>query len=900
MHHWRFAAGLWLIGSWLLLALTLPALSLPAGAGAGSVIFINEIHYDNAGADSGEAVEVAGPAGANLAGWSLALYNGADGAVYATIPLSGSLPNLNGGFGVAAFPIPGLQNGAPDGIALVNDGVASQFLSYEGAFVAVGGPAAGQTSTDINMTESGDDPAGRSLQLTGSGAAYTSFTWTGPQTATLGALNQGQTFTGAPPPPAPGLCGDPATAIHAVQGTGTASPLTGVSVIVEGVVVGDFDGENQLRGFFLQEESAQSDGDNRSAEGIFVYHAAAASAATVGDVIRVSGIVTEYRGLTELISTPVSMTTCSTGAALPPPVPITLPVTDLDDWETWEGMRVSFPQTLTVSGNFTHGRYGEVDLAAPGRLYNPTAVMRPGPEALALQDLNNRSRIQLDDGSNGQNPAPLPPYFGTNGTLRAGDQVAGLTGVLSFSFDTYEVHPTAPVTITTANPRPSTPDPVGGSLRVAAANVLNYFTTLTAAGPICGPSGSLDCRGADNAEEFSRQRTKIIAELAGLDADIIGLLEMENNPAAAIQDLVAGLNAVAGPAVYSYIDTGVIGTDAIRVALLYRPARVTPVGPFAILDSSVDPRFRDTKNRPSLAQTFQENGAVDRVTVVVNHLKSKGSGCRDVADPDMGDLQGNCNGTRTLAAQALVDWLATNPTGAGDGNILIVGDMNAYDQEDPIVAIKNAGYTDVIAQFQGPLAYSYAFDAQTGYLDHALASPALLPRIRGATEWHINADEPAALDYNLYNQPLLYHPDAFRASDHDPVIVGICESTPPVVSVTVTPNLLTPLDHQLIEVTTNASAGDRDPSVAFALLGVTSSEPDSGLGNGDLPGDIEIVDATRIRLRAERADGGGGRSYTVTYQVTDDCGNVGTGSATVFAFAPADLTERVYLPLVGR
>jgi predicted extracellular nuclease len=895
VHYWRIAAGLGLIGSLLLLGLT-----LPAGAGAGSTLFINEIHYDNAGADTGEAVEIAGPAGVNLAGWSLALYNGADGAVYATIPLSGSLPNLSGGFGVAVFPIPGLQNGAPDGIALVNNGAALQFLSYEGAFAAVSGPAGGQDSTDIGVAESSDDPVGRSLQLTGSGAAYASFAWAGPQTATLGALNQGQTFTGAPPPPAPGRCGDPATAIHAVQGSGAASPLAGVPVVVEGVVVGDFDGENQLRGFFLQEESAQSDGDAFSSEGMFVYHAAVASAAAVGDVIRVSGIVTEYRGLTELIASPISMTTCAAGVALPTPALISLPVADLNDWEAWEGMRVSFPQTLTVSGNFTHGRYGEVDLTVPGRLFNPTAVLPPGPAALAMQELNNRSRIQLDDGSSVQNPLPLPPYLDANGTLRAGDTLAGVIGVLHYAFGVYEVHPTAAPAITTANPRPAQPEAVGGSLRIAAFNVLNYFTTIDNGQPLCGPASGQDCRGANTAEEFARQRAKIIAAIHALNADIVGVIELENNPAASIQDLVAGLNGLAGVGVYSYIDTGAIGTDAIRVALIYKPAQVTPVGPFAILNSSVDPRFLDTKNRPSLAQTFQENGANERVTVSINHFKSKGSSCGDVNDPDTGDLQGNCNVTRTRAAEALVDWLAANPTGAGTGDNLIIGDLNAYAQEDPVLALKAAGYSDLIAGHQASPAYSYVFDGQFGYLDHALASPSLTARVRGATEWHINADEPVAFDYNNYNQPLLYQPDPYRSSDHDPLLVGLCESTLPALAVTATPSLLTPLDHQLIEVTTNANATDRDPAVTFALLGVTSSEPDGGLGDGDLPGDIEIVDATRIRLRAERAAGGGGRSYTITYQATDDCGNVGIGSATVFALTPDDLTERLFLPLAGR
>src|SRR4029450_6420347 len=130
-----------------------------------------------------------------------------------------------------------------------------------------------------------------------------------------------------------------------------------------------------------------------------------------------------------------------------------------------------------------------------------------------------------------------------------------------------------------------------------------------------------------------------------------------------------------------------------RVGVIYKPSKVTPVGRFAVLDSSDDPRFLDTKNRPALAHTFDDlsNGA--RFTVVVNHLKSKGSDCLDVDDPDTGDGQGNCNLTRAAAAQAVADWLATDPTGSGDADVLIIGDLNSYAMEDPVTAIK-AGADD--------------------------------------------------------------------------------------------------------------------------------------------------------------------------------------------------------------
>ncbi len=163
--------------------------------------------------------------------------------------------------------------------------------------------------------------------------------------------------------------------------------------------------------------------------------------------------------------------------------------------------------------------------------------------------------------------------------------------------------------------------------------------------------------------------------------------------------------------------------------------------------------------------------------MAVNHLKSKGSACS--GDPDAGDGQGNCNTTRTQAAEALVDWLATGPVGTGDPDRLIIGDLNSYAKEDPIGAIVGAGYADLIDRFIGSAnAYSYVFEGQSGYLDHALASTTLITQVAGIAEWHINADEPIALDYNVEfksaNQINTFYADGpFRSSDHDPVIVSL-------------------------------------------------------------------------------------------------------------------------------
>lgn len=161
-------------------------------------VFINEIHYDNSGTDIGEAIEIAGPAGTDLSGWSLVLYNGANGTVYDSDNLAGSIPDLGNGYGVVtlSYPSNGIQNGPPDGIALIQNGTVIQFLSYEGSFQAVGGPADGMSRSDIGVGEAGTAPVGSSLQLSGSGKVYSDFAWQNSSNATPGTFNTDQFFQG--------------------------------------------------------------------------------------------------------------------------------------------------------------------------------------------------------------------------------------------------------------------------------------------------------------------------------------------------------------------------------------------------------------------------------------------------------------------------------------------------------------------------------------------------------------------------------------------------------------------------------------------------------------------------------------------------------------------------------
>ena len=595
-------------------------------------------------------------------------------------------------------------------------------------------------------------------------------------------------------------CGDPFTPIYTIQGSGSASPLIGQTHITEGVVVGDFQvgGKN---GYYIQDTAG--DGDTATSDGIFIYNTSVA--VNVGDHVRVKGTVSEYTTgggtLTQITPTnpaASNVTICSTGNTITP-TELTLPVAAVSDFEKYEGMLVTFPQTLIISEYFNFDRYGEIVLTS-SRHMTPTALVEPGAPAQAEAAAYLLDRITLDDGRTSQNPDPaIHPNgatFDMANLFRGGGTVTNVTGILDFYQSLYRVQPTQGAIYNDANPRTAAPDIDEGDLKIASFNVLNFFVTLDGSGNICGPAGNQECRGADNAEEFTRQRDKILSALAAIDADIFGLMEIENdrpgggNP---VENLVDGLNDIKGAGTYAYIVTGSIGTDAIKQAIIYKPASVTPVGDFELLTSAVDARFIDTRNRPALAQAFSDNVTGIEFVVAVNHLKSKGSACSD--DPDLGDGQGNCNLTRKAAAEALVDWLA-NPTYFPNvEKALIIGDLNSYDKEDPIDAIKLGSddtadtaddYLDMIYEFQGEYAYGYVYDGQTGYLDHALANQAMAEIVLDVNIWHINADEPDLIDYDttfkLPAQDALYAPDAYRSSDHDPVIVTLNLNVAPVAA----------------------------------------------------------------------------------------------------------------------
>jgi hypothetical protein len=337
-------------------------------------VFISEIHYDNAGADQGEFIEVTAAAGTDLTGYSLVLYNGNGGGVYNTVNLSGVMPDEGSGQGAIAVDISGIQNGSPDGVALVApDDSVIEFLSYEGTFVAANGPAAGLTSTDIGVKEDDSTLIGQSLQLIDG-------VWAGPAEASKGEVNTGGN-------------GDAEfKLIHEIQGSGAVSPILGQQVMVEAIVVGDFqDGglgtNGDLNGFFLQEEDEDADGDDRTSEGIFVFDGfTPAVDVEVGDLVRVEGAVTEFFGETQLSDVTVTVVNDSDNSGDVTPATVTFPVASttvnadgvlIADLEAFEGMLVTIPQELTVSDLFTLGRFGDIGLHADGRLETFTQANAP-------------------------------------------------------------------------------------------------------------------------------------------------------------------------------------------------------------------------------------------------------------------------------------------------------------------------------------------------------------------------------------------------------------------------------------------------------------------------------------------------------------------------------------------
>lgn len=567
------------------------------------------------------------------------------------------------------------------------------------------------------------------------------------------------------------------TPIYVIQGVGAASTYDGLTVTTEGVVVGDFQETNQLKGFYIQDTIG--DANSSSSDGIFVYNTT--FPVKTGDYIRLTGEVDEFNTLTE-IKNVTSLTTLLTGKTIPSTI-IKLPISQSADLEKYEGMLVNFTDTLTVTENYNLGRFGELTLSSQGRIINPTNFIDPNDNpssgtnsngtsnvaAIINQQTNNLNRsILLDDGSALQNPATVPYIDSINNTLRAGTTVSNLVGIVDFAFNYYRIQPTITPSFNYAL-RPTAPTVGNANIKVASFNVLNYFNGDGLGG------GFPTERGATTMSEFTRQRTKIIEALKQMNADVVGLMEMENDgddPYSAIADLVNGLNTAIGAVTYDYIldpkaSNGNLGTDAIKQAIIYKISTLNPYGA-AVADTNSAYSVNGYARHP-LAQTFTvvENG--EKFSIIVNHFKSKSCGNAAGVDLDQNDGQACYNDSRKKQAAQLLNFLAQVKTKSADNDVILLGDFNAYEEEDPIDILRAGGLTNLITNN-----YSFVFNGNAGSLDHALVTPELTAKVTGAEKWHLNADEPRIKNYNQeFNPAYVYSADAFRSSDHDPVIVGL-------------------------------------------------------------------------------------------------------------------------------
>ena len=532
--------------------------------------------------------------------------------------------------------------------------------------------------------------------------------------------------------------------IPEIQGTGSSSNYTAQLVKTSGIVTAKYIGTGKINGFFMQDPV----GDNNpsTSDGIYVY--TNTDNVSIGDKIEITATIVEYYNKTELTNITNIITYSSNNTITPTKVFYN---SDTFNWEQYEGMLLEFDQTLYVTSNSNLQQYGQLTLS-PFIRYIPTNKGVPASaEYNENVNLNSKAQILLDDGIVSSNYSPI--FFADeNGTRRTGEAVKNLIAVVDQTYSGYSIYPLSNPTFT-GNPRPTTPTNLGNyNLKVCGFNLEYYLTTNYGQG-----------YGANNTTEAAKQHLKIMEALLAIDADIYGLIEIEQGQDALIK-LTNALNVATNSNRYGYINDGgsIYGTYT-KVGYIYRSDKIAP---HLSLNNNNSPSPINRKK----AQAFTLKSNNERFIYSLNHLKAK-SGCSSAtgADVDKGDGQSCYNATRVAEATSTLSFLNTCKTYYDDEDVLIMGDLNAYAKEDPIITLINGGYTDMHQVFGGDSAYSYLYQGQAGYLDHALASSSLKNQITGVQVFHINSDEPAMFEYGGSN----YQPNMYRCSDHDPVVVGM-------------------------------------------------------------------------------------------------------------------------------
>ncbi|GAA2738657.1 hypothetical protein GCM10009867_30940 [Pedococcus aerophilus] len=784
----------------------------------------------------------------SLTGWSVQ-YASSTGANWAITPLTGTLP-AGGTYVVREAAGTGGTTDVPSDvvgtIAMSGTGGKVALVNTDGALTGCGAkstttPCSGLPQVvDFVGYGSANDFAGSAPTAVTSNSTSASRSATHANTAdngadfTLGAPSPTPAGTPPPPPPPPAPV---AKTIAEVQGTGATSPLVGQDVVVKGVVTAAYP-TGGLNGFFLQTQGTgpESRADGAS-DAVFVFQSGRDvpldADAVVGNYVEVTGEVSEFGGLTEITAAAADIVDAGTDFSAVQALTSAWPRTDAGR-ESLEGMLFQPTGAYTVTNTFATNQYGEVGLASGTTpLLQSTEVAEPGSAEAKAVDADNAARkVTLDDGASsnftaasysaatcGTRPTPCllngdqtPAYVSNTEPVRVGAPATFTAPVVvDYRFNLWRFQPTAPVVgpentgspVTFTNTRTAAPDEADinqlgdADLKVASFNVLNYFTDLGDADPEClayydrDSSGDTvrdgcDRRGAWDAADLARQTEKEVSAINALDADVVGLMEVENSARfghsrdESLSRLVAALNADAGPGTWAFVPSSTDlpsadEQDFITSAMIYKPANVMRVDRSRALgDQSEDGQAFGNAREP-IAQTFKKKtGKGDKFLFVVNHFKSKGSAGPFPGDADSGDGQGASVTSRILQAQALRDWVPGVAAEYGAKAIVMAGDYNSYTMEDPLDVLYDAGYTDVGSKFDDGQ-YSYSFSGLSGSLDHILVNAAGLKMSTGADHWNINSGESLALEYSRYN----YHgtdfhdPGPYRSSDHDPVVLGL-------------------------------------------------------------------------------------------------------------------------------
>ncbi|MGO1317099.1 MAG: ExeM/NucH family extracellular endonuclease, partial [Cellulomonadaceae bacterium] len=616
--------------------------------------------------------------------------------------------------------------------------------------------------------------------------------------------------TGGQEPEEPEEPGDPLIlTVAEIQGTGDASPHVDKLVVTSGVVTAAYP-TGGFNGFVIQTAGTGTEVGTAS-HAVFVYTGAGTPpTVTVGDHLEVTGTVAEFNGLTQLTAPQIAV--LDEPAVAVKPLATAWPTTDAER-EVLESMLIEPVGDFTVSNTYSTNQYGEVGLAAGGTpLLQPTDVARPSTaEADAVVADNAARAVTVDDGAttnflSAANRTQVPPYVSLTAPVRVGAPVTFTEPVIvDYRNNTWKLNPTAqalpgeePATFgNTRTAAPAAHALGSGELSVASFNVLNYFTTLgedwgnctayadRAGTPItvnsCPNNGP---RGAWDTASLERQQAKIVAAITALDADVVGLMEIENSaalgeePDEAIATLVAALNTAAGAETWDYVPSStdlpeVSEQDVITNAIIYQPAAVTPDGDAVALGDQSGAGEAFVNAREPIGQVFAPVAGGEDFLVVVNHFKSKGSAGPLPGDADAGDGQGASNASRVAQATALADWLPAVQQDAGVESVALLGDFNSYTHEDPLQVLYDAGFTNA-TEALNPGEYSYSYQGLVGSLDHVLVNEAFLERATGSDVWEINAPESIALEYSRYNSHgvLFYDTSPFRSSDHDPVVLA--------------------------------------------------------------------------------------------------------------------------------